>query len=228
MSTHSAPALPRFRLSVGQLALSVILALLLIALVTSHSMASAAQRKHTEMYARTETATTNMLYTTRETLAYVDAAERYVLGVSPRRNAQLARALLGQRLSVVSDKGVTAGDSLTPEYRNALATLDGAIAQMPPGLLSKDQPTTRPASYCPTPRRCPMPVAALSTALRRNCMTPRAPSDAALLRGRLWQLVLLIAALAVAAVLLLWVGAEGRTPVSAGSRGPGRGRPRPA
>ena len=209
MSTHTAPALPRFRLSVGQVALSVILALLLIALVTSHSMASAAQRKHTEKYARTETATTNMLYTTRETLAYVDAAERYVLGVSPRRNAQLARALLGQRLSVVSDKGVTAGDSLTPEYRNALATLDGAIAQMPPGLLSKDHADDAASIILPKAQ-------ALSDAGRQVVDSSAAQlhdaaraSDAALLRGRLLQLVLLIAALAVAAVLLLWVGLKG-------------------
>ena len=139
MSSYATPTLPRFRLTRGQLALSVFLVLILITLVTTQVKDSAAQRQHTEVYARTETATTNMLYTTRETLAYVDAAERYVLGVSPRRNAQLARALLGQRLSVVGDDGTTAGDSLTPEYRDALAALDGAIAQLPPGVLSADQ-----------------------------------------------------------------------------------------
>ena len=209
MSTDSTPTLPRFRLSLGQLVLSVILALLLIALVTSQTMDSAAQRKHTEIYARTETATTNMLYTTRETLAYVDAAERYVLGVSPRRSAQLSRALLGQRLSVVGDTGKTAGDALTSEYRDALAALDGAIAQMPPGLLSEEQRDDAARAILPKAQ-------ALSDAGRHVVDTTASQlhdtaraGDASLLRGRLLQLVLLIAAIWVAGVLLLWVALRG-------------------
>ena len=209
MSSYAPPTLPRFRLSRGQLALSVILVLLLITLVTTQAMDSAWQRRHTELYARTETATTNMLYTTRETLAYVDAAERYVLGVSPRRNAQLARALLGQRLSVVGENGVTAGDALTDEYRGALAALDGAIAQMPPGLLSEDQRGDAASTILPKAQ-------ALSDAGRRVVDSTAAKlhdasraGDVALLRGRVWQLVLLIASIAVAGVLLLWVALKG-------------------
>lgn len=209
MSIRSASTPPRFRLSWGQWALSAVLTLLLIALVTSLLTASSAQRKHTEVYARTESATTNMLYTTRETLTYVDSAERYVLGVSPRRNAQLARALLGQRLSVVGDKGVTAGDSLTPEYREALVALDGAIAQLPPGLLDPEKRDEAASVILPKAQ-------ALSGASRQMVDSTAAQlhdaaraSDAALLRGRLLQLVLLVAAIAVAAVLLLWVGLKG-------------------
>lgn len=205
MSSYAAPTLPRFRLSRGQLALALILGLLLITLVTTQAMDSAQQRKHTEVYARTETATTNMLYTTRETLAYVDEAQRYVLGVSPRRNAQLARALLGQRLSVVGENGTTAGDALTDDYRAALSALDGAIAQMPPGLLPEDRRNDAAGIILPKAQ-------ALSDAGRHMVDNTAAKlhdasraGDVALLRGRLWQLVLLIASIAVAGVLLLWV-----------------------
>lgn len=173
-------------------------------------MDSAAQRKHTEVFARTESATTNMLYTTRETLAYVDAAERYVLGVAPRRNAQLSRALLGQRLSVVSDNGGTAGDALSIEYRAALEALDRAIAQLPPGTLSEEQRQEAAAIILPKAQM-------LSDAGRRMVDSAAAElhessreGDAALLRGRMWQLVLQIAALAVAAALLVWVAVRGR------------------
>ena len=176
MTSDAPPTLPRFRLSRGQLALSVVLVALLVTLLTLQALDSSAQRKHTEVYARTETATTNMLYTTRETLAYVDAAQRYVLGVSPRRNAQLARALLGQRLSVVGENGVTAGDALTPEYQEALTALDGASPSCRPVCCRQSSATTRASAYCPRPRRYPTPVVESSTAAPRNCTTPPEPA----------------------------------------------------
>lgn len=139
MSRRPTSLAPRLRPTRGQLVLAAVLALLLATLVASRFVDSAAQAKYNETYARTETATNNMLYTMRETLAYVDASNRYLLGAVPRRNVQMARALLAQRLSVVGETGLTAGDTRTAEYRAALQAMDDAVAQAPPGVIPPDQ-----------------------------------------------------------------------------------------
>ncbi|MBJ7339233.1 EAL domain-containing protein [Mycolicibacterium sp.] len=180
----------------------------LITLVASHFVDSAAQRKHTDTFARTETATNDVLYTMRETLAYVDASQRYLLGATTRRDVQLARALLGRRLSVVGDNGVAAGDAAPVDYLSALTGLDEAVAQTPPGLLPADQ-RDRVSSFV-LPR-----AETLSDAGRRlvdetaaQLHTNLRASDEALLRGRLTQLALIIVTLVFGAVLLIWVAAN--------------------
>ncbi|MGY4708629.1 putative bifunctional diguanylate cyclase/phosphodiesterase [Mycolicibacterium sp. CBM1] len=179
--------------------------MLLISLALSHFASSAAQARYTETYARTETTTNNLLYTMRETLAYVDAADRYVVGTVPRRSVQIARALLGQRLSVVSENGLTTGDTASAEYQNALQQLDAAVGQVPAGFLPPDQ--REQVALLLMPR-----TQALSDASRRlvdttasRLHTDARASDAALLRGRLTQLILLAITLFLGATLLTWV-----------------------
>ena len=106
--------------------------LLLITLLIVSFRASAAQREHTAMRARTEIASHNAFYTVRDTLSYANEAERYLLGGSTRRAVQVTRALLGQRLQVVGTDGVTAGDAATPAYRSALARWTTRFARFRP------------------------------------------------------------------------------------------------
>jgi len=87
--------------------------------------------------------------------------------------------------------------------------LDGAIAQMPPGLLSVEQRDAAASAILSKAQ-------ALSDAGRHVVDTTASDlhdasraGDVALLRGRLWQLVLLIASLAVAGILLIWVAMKG-------------------
>lgn len=201
---------PRLRPSRGQLVLAALLTVLLGALGATYAANSAAQKRYTETYARTETATNNLMYTMRETLAYVDAADRYVVGVVPRRDVQLARALLAQRLSVVGENGRSSGDIATAEYRTALQAMDSAVAQVPAGFLPDDQRERATAILLPR-------TEALSDAGRRlvdtnanQLHTDARASNAALLRGRLTQLVLLVATLTLGAVLLTWVAVNVR------------------
>ena len=76
-------ARPRLRLNRAQWVLAGVLGLLLLALVVLSFQASAQQREHTESLARTEAENTNAAFTLRETLTYIDTAERYLLGVAP-------------------------------------------------------------------------------------------------------------------------------------------------
>ncbi|BBY84829.1 putative bifunctional diguanylate cyclase/phosphodiesterase [Mycolicibacterium tokaiense] len=188
--------------------MAVVLSLLLAGLVVSNFADSAAQRKHTEVYSRTETATNNLLYTIRETLAYVDASQRYLLGDTSRRSVQLARALLSQRLAVVSETGDSAWDSATPEYKTALAAMDEAVQQMPPGMLSPDQRDRVSTMVLPRSEALSEAGRQLVDSTAAELHSNARNSDAALLRGRFTQLILLIASLAVGAVLLVWVAAN--------------------
>ncbi|SBS78461.1 Diguanylate cyclase/phosphodiesterase [uncultured Mycobacterium sp.] len=201
---------PRLRPTRGQLILAVILALLVAILVVTYFANSAAQGRHTETYARTETATNNMLYTLRETLAYVDAADRYVVGVVPRRNVQVARALLAQRLSVVGANGLTVGDIASDEYRSALQALDEAMAQVPAGILPTDQRDQVAATLLPLTQALSDSGRRLVDSTAAHLHTDARASDTALLRGRLTQVVLLVATLVLGAVLLVWVAVNVR------------------
>lgn len=195
----------RLRLNRGQWALAGVLLLLIIALVANNYAVTAAQRRYSESYARTETAGNNIFYTMGETLTYVNEAQRYLLESASRRDVQLKRALLAQRLAVVGENGRTAGDSTSPEYRDSLTALDEAMRQVPPGILPSDQRDRWTAIVLP-------PAQALREAARRLADTTTAQlhtnartSTESLLRGRLIQLALLIASLVVGALLLGWV-----------------------
>ena len=199
---------PRLRLNRGQSILAVVLGLLLLVLVVSSFQSSADQREHTETFARTETASTNTFFTMRETLAYLDQSDRYLLGVAPRRNVQLARALLGQRLQVVGADGMTAGDAATPEYRSALSAMDDAIEQVPSGVLPADQRDHWAALLLPKAQTLAEETRRLADATASGLHEKGRVSDEELLRGRRLQLVLLVSALVVGAVLLWWVTAN--------------------
>ena len=166
---------------------------------------TAAQRRYSESFARTESAGNNMFYTLGETLTYVNEAERYLLGAASRRDVQLKRALLAQRLAVVGENGTTAGDSTSPEYRASLSSLDEAIRQMPPGILPADQRDRWAVIVLPRAQALWGASRRLADSTTAQLHTNARTSTEALLRGRLIQLVLLIATLVVGAGLLGWV-----------------------
>ena len=150
---------PRLTLNRGQRALAFILLLLLITLLIVSFRASAAQREHNAMRARTEIASHNAFYTVRDTLSTPNEAERYLLGGTTRRAVQVTRALLGQRLQVLGTDGVTAGDAATPAYRSALSAMDDAIRQVPAGVLPPMSVRAGPMLSCRGPMLSPRPPA---------------------------------------------------------------------
>lgn len=195
----------RLRLNRGQWALAAVLLLLIIALVANNYAVTAAQRRYSESFARTETAGNNMFYTLGETLTYVNEAERYLLGMASRRDVQLKRALLAQRLAVVGENGVTAGDSTSPEYRASLSALDDAIRQVPPAVLPADQRDRWAGLVLPRAQTLWESSRRLTDSTTARLHTDARASAEALLRGRLIQLTLLITTLVVGASLLGWV-----------------------
>ena len=202
------PPGPRLTLNRGQQVVAAVLVLLLIALVVVGIQSSAQQRALTHHNARSEAVSTNTFFTVRDSLTYVEQAQQYLLGVVPRRDVQVARALLAQRLGVIAANGLTAAEAATPEYRWALTALDSVIAEAPPGVLPADERAGGPARSCPEPkcsrrRRMRWPPVA-----RPACTASIAWPSRACLRGGVIQLTMLIAALVLAAALLWWVAAN--------------------
>ncbi len=145
----------------------------------------------------------------RDSLTYIDRAQQYLLGVVPRRDVQLARAMLAQRLRVIAANGVAAADSTGPDYRAALAALDAVVAKAPPGLLPVAQNATGgPAPSCRVPRPSPSGRTSWPPTTRSNSTRWIAsPSGTCCAAG--WvQLAMLISALILAAILLWWVSAN--------------------
>jgi diguanylate cyclase (GGDEF)-like protein len=202
------PPGPRLTLNRGQQVVAAVLLLLLIALVVVGFESSAAQREHTHLSARTESVSTNAYFTMRDSLTYIEAAQQYVLGVLPRRDVQLARALLAQRLRVVDTDGITAADATTPQYRSALGALDSVITRAPAGVLPDGERRHWAAVILPSATMLSQATHSLGAGDPSSADRADHLAEENLLHDRVVQLAMLIAALVLAATLLWWVAAN--------------------
>lgn len=207
MTSAERADLGRLRPTRAQLVLAGVLLVLLGGLVVSSVSAQNDAREHTASFSRTETSSTNAMYAMRESLNYTTAVQQYLLGQVPRRSVQIARALLAQRLSVVDEYGQDGAQTAGPAYLDALDRLDSAVAAVPAGTPS---PAQRAAL---APQVTPL-VDALDTSARKlldarsaeyRIQTQNHAEDLA--RARLVELVLLLASIAVATALLVWIAA---------------------
>jgi signal transduction histidine kinase len=88
-----------------------------------------------EVISDTASTTSNMVITQRESLVFAYEYERWIGGVATRRDLQIRRSLLAQRLEVKDDGGVANGKRASGAYFAALDVLDAAVAASPSGLL---------------------------------------------------------------------------------------------
>lgn len=210
---------PLVRLRAGQKLLAAAVAVLLLLLALC--LADAARVRGGTSYASgtSESARTNAVYTMREGLNVALATQRYLSGAASRRDVQIARALLAQRLAVRDETGVTAGDAVNqrvPEFPVALIAVDEFLAGAPMGVLPASQRSALAAQESPV-------VANLASASRRIgdvesaefkteaaadlAATDRVQSD--LVRS----LVLLLAGLVAGVGLLTWLMTDMRRAV---------------
>ncbi|EHB55076.1 diguanylate cyclase/phosphodiesterase [Mycolicibacterium rhodesiae JS60] len=202
------PPSPRLTLNRGQQVVAGVLVLLLMALVVVGIQSSAQQRALTNHSARSEAVSTNMFFTVRDSLTYVEQAQQYLLGVVPRRDVQVARALLAQRLGVIAANGISAADATTPEYRWALTALDSVIAEAPSGVLPPGERAQWTDTILPKAEVLSEATHALAAGSPTGLHRVDRLAEQGLLRGGVVQLTMLIAALVLAAALLWWVAAN--------------------
>lgn len=126
----------RFKLDKGQVVLAALASIVLIALsVSSFTSSDRALKLATEANSAT-TQSSAIIISQRETLVYAVRYSEWLRGSIPRRELQIARALLAQRLAVVDFTGESLGSRLRPAYLKALQSADDLVASANTGYLS--------------------------------------------------------------------------------------------
>ena len=79
----------------------------------------------------------SLIITQRESLVYAARVGEWIGGTIPRREVQISRALLAQRLNVVDYSGSSTGKRAKPTFISSLKSLDQIVDNAPSGLLGE-------------------------------------------------------------------------------------------
>ena len=117
----------------------LVVVLALLGLTAMHvGQLTRASRAAVEATTATQTTTSLIGFTQRESLNSIVAIDQWLAGGSSRRDLQIARALLARRLSTADEQGRTAGELAGDAYMAALNDLDSTLTTAPPGVLSPE------------------------------------------------------------------------------------------
>ncbi len=86
-----------------------------------------------------ETPAASIIFTQRETLVYATRLAQWSNGGTSRRNVQIARNILAQRLAVIDTSGRSMGERAQAAYWRALRESDEIIAASPMGILPESK-----------------------------------------------------------------------------------------
>jgi len=203
-STARTAADERLRPRTGQVVLAALVVGLLMGLAFLGVRQAADTQARSDALAGTEAARTNIVYTMRESLALEVLSERYLAGEVTRRDVQIGRALLGQRLSVIGNDGRSAGDDTPQAYRDALFALDAQLQRIPAGLLPAGDRPALSATFDPALDEFGRQARHLVDLDNVTFRTESRDEAERLVALNIWESVLLVAALAGAIGLALW------------------------
>ena len=111
----------------------------LIALAIFSQDISRGASKDVTLFSSAELTSTALIVVQRESLAYTTRYTQWLGGDIERREVQIARALLAQRLNVITSSKLTVGNQLSQRYFENLALSDKLLADSEPGFLTKKQ-----------------------------------------------------------------------------------------
>jgi hypothetical protein len=111
----------------------------LVALAIFSGDISRGASKDVTLFSSAELTSTSLIVVQRESLAYTTRYTQWLGGDIDRREVQIARALLAQRLNVITSSKLTIGNQLSQQYFENLALSDDLLASTQPGILSKKQ-----------------------------------------------------------------------------------------
>ena len=130
--------LAKFRITRLQY-LFVLLALLALVGVGVTTLAeSRSSVSRAQVLSDIETPAASIIFTQRETLVYATRLAQWSTGGTSRREVQIARSLLAQRLAVIDSSGKSMGSRANSQYWKALRESDAIIAAAPMGLLPEN------------------------------------------------------------------------------------------
>ena len=88
-----------------------------------------------KIFSSAQSTAASIIFTQRESLAYTVRYAEWLGGNLPKREVEIARAFLAQRLNVINADGTSTGQRAAPEYVNALKLSDTILSSAPEGIL---------------------------------------------------------------------------------------------
>ena len=128
-----------FKLTAIQLVLLAAVVSTLVALAVFSGDISRGASKDVTLFSSAELTSTSLIVVQRESLAYTTRYTQWLAGDIERREVQIARALLAQRLNVITSSKLTIGNQLSQRYFENLALSDDLLASTQPGILTKTE-----------------------------------------------------------------------------------------
>jgi signal transduction histidine kinase len=125
---------PRLRERLGFSLLGLLVAVLAVVMFSNSNNADANLKSISD----SGSTSYNMVVTQHESLVFAVTFEQWLSGTVMRRDLQIRRALLAQRLAVSDNTGVTNGMRLPAQYFVLLGVLDDLVEAGPPGFLPPD------------------------------------------------------------------------------------------
>ncbi len=125
----------RFKITRAQIVVALLAFTSLLGLGISSQISSHSSIQQAVVLTNAETPAANIIFAQRETLVYTTRLAQWSNGGLPRRDVQIARSLLTQRLHVVDSSGSSVFARATPGFVAALAAADSVVASTVPGIL---------------------------------------------------------------------------------------------
>ena len=126
----------KYRLTTGQKILAFTTILSFISLSTSIVIKNHSSIIESRSLTASDTPASAVIFTQSETLVYTVRLTQWLDQQIPRREVQIARAILAQRLLVINSNGESIGQEPNVGYLETLKTIDKILMQSNPGILS--------------------------------------------------------------------------------------------
>jgi len=128
-------AIAKFQVTKFQYVLGTVAFLAILGLGFSSIFNSNSNVAQTKILSNVETPAASIIFTQRETLVYATRVAQWANGGTTRREVQIARNILAQRLAVIDTSGRSMGSRAQPNYWRVLKESDAIVAAAMPGVL---------------------------------------------------------------------------------------------
>jgi signal transduction histidine kinase len=128
-------SIARFQITKSQYLLFAIAFSSIAILGLSTLLQSNSAIRESKVLSDVETPAASIIFTQRETLVYATRLAQWSNGGTTRRNVQIARNILAQRLAVIDTSGRSMGSRAKAPYWKALRESDAIVAAAQPGIL---------------------------------------------------------------------------------------------
>ena len=128
-------AIAKFQVTKFQYVLGTVAFLAILGLGFSSIFNSNSNVAQTKILSNVETPAASIIFTQRETLVYATRLAQWANGGTTRREVQIARNILAQRLAVIDTSGRSMGSRAQPNYWRVLKESDAIVAAAMPGVL---------------------------------------------------------------------------------------------